>query len=86
MALHTKVDGEGLDGRYLSVSPLLDGKADRTKAPAAGRADVARDGLRDHPRRAHARRQRPSEPGDVRDDVDGAAGREADGREPSTRT
>ena len=26
MALHTKVDGDGLDGRYLSVSPLLDGK------------------------------------------------------------
>jgi hypothetical protein len=26
MALHTKVDGDALDGRYLSVSPLLDGK------------------------------------------------------------
>jgi glutamate decarboxylase len=26
MALHAKVDGDGLDGRYLSVSPLLDGK------------------------------------------------------------
>ena len=26
MALHTKVDGDGLDGRYLSVSPLLGGK------------------------------------------------------------
>jgi glutamate/tyrosine decarboxylase-like PLP-dependent enzyme len=26
MALHTKVDGDGRDGRYLSVSPLLDGK------------------------------------------------------------
>src|SRR5215211_1627116 len=26
MALHKKVEGDGLDGRYLSVSPLLDGK------------------------------------------------------------
>lgn len=26
MGLHKKVDGDGLDGRYLSVSPLLDGK------------------------------------------------------------
>jgi glutamate decarboxylase len=26
MALHTKADGDGLDGRYLSVGPLLDGK------------------------------------------------------------
>ena len=34
----------------------------------------------DHPRRADARRQRAPEPRDVRDDVDGAAGREADGR------
>ena len=34
----------------------------------------------DRPRRAHARRQRPSERRDVRVDVDGAAGREAHGR------
>jgi glutamate decarboxylase len=26
MALHTKVDGDGLDGRYLSVNRLLDGE------------------------------------------------------------
>src|SRR5919112_3426996 len=26
MPLHKKVDGDGLDGRYLAVSPLLDGK------------------------------------------------------------
>ena len=26
MALHTKVDGDGLDGQYLSVNPLLDGE------------------------------------------------------------
>src|SRR5215213_6783497 len=26
MALHTKVDGDGLDGRYLSVSAVLDEK------------------------------------------------------------
>jgi glutamate/tyrosine decarboxylase-like PLP-dependent enzyme len=26
MGLHKKVHGDGLDGRYLSVSPLLDGK------------------------------------------------------------
>ena len=25
MALHKKIDGDGLDGRYRSVSPLLDG-------------------------------------------------------------
>ena len=34
----------------------------------------------DRPRRADARRQRADEPRDVRDHVDGAAGREADGR------
>jgi hypothetical protein len=27
MGLHEKVDGDGLDGPYPSVSPLLDGKA-----------------------------------------------------------
>ena len=26
MGLHKKVDGDGREGRYLSVSPLLDGK------------------------------------------------------------
>ena len=26
MALHTKVGGDGTDGRYLSVNPLLDGE------------------------------------------------------------
>ena len=31
MGLHKKVDGDELDGRYLSVSPLLDGKVTAPK-------------------------------------------------------
>jgi hypothetical protein len=42
--------------------------------------DGSRDGIRDHPRRAHARRQRSFEPRHFRHHVDGASGREADGR------
>ena len=89
MALHTKVDGEGPDGQYLSVSPLFAPEGESTTVPKHRMPDgpmSGRDGLRDHPRRAHARRQRPPEPRDVRNDVDGASGREADGRDASTRT
>jgi hypothetical protein len=37
MGLHKKVDGEGLDGRYLSVSPLLDRKVTVAKHRLPGR-------------------------------------------------
>jgi hypothetical protein len=41
MALHTKVDGEGLEGEYLSVSPLF--------APGADGASVPKHRLPDGP-------------------------------------
>ena len=49
-------------------------------APPAEILDQSRSRLPDHPRRVDARRQRPTEPGDVRQHLDGAAGRRADGR------
>ena len=51
-------------------------------APPARDGAAARRRLPDHPRRADARRQRAHEPRHVRQHVDGAAGREADGRVP----
>ena len=33
MALHTKVDGEGLDAQYLSVSPLFAPEGQSTTVP-----------------------------------------------------
>ena len=33
MALHTKVTGEGLDGQYLSISPLFAGEGESTTVP-----------------------------------------------------
>ena len=33
MALHTKVDGEGLDAQYLSVSPLFAPDGESTTVP-----------------------------------------------------
>ena len=33
MALHTKVDGEGLDAQYLSVSPLFAPEGESTTVP-----------------------------------------------------
>ena len=47
---------------------------------AAGRRDAARRRVPDHPRRAHARRQRAPQRRHVRLHVDGASGREAHGR------
>ena len=61
-----------------TLDPAYAGRSSRTPIPknrlpegeTAGRGRVPAD-----PRRADARRQLAAEPGDVRDDVDGAAGR-----------
>ncbi len=50
-------------------------------AAVARRGDGRRRRLPVHPRRADARRQQQVEPRDVRHDLDGSAGREADGRD-----
>ena len=47
-------------------------------APAPGRRDAAGRRVPDHPRRVDARRECADEPRDVRQHLDGAAGREAD--------
>jgi hypothetical protein len=56
-----------------ALRPGLGAGADPRQAPP-GRRDVVRGRVPDHPRRADARRQRPPEPGHVRDHVDGARG------------
>ena len=47
MALHTKVDGERLDGEYLGQPALRPRRRQRVRpeAPSAGRADGARHGV-----------------------------------------
>jgi hypothetical protein len=44
MGLHKKVDGDGLDGRYLSVSPLLDGSERLEVRPGRGVLALEPDG------------------------------------------
>ena len=57
------------------------GSEDRLPASQARRqSGPGRRRLPAHPRRAAARRQRPAEPGHLRDDLDGTAGTRADGR------
>ena len=85
MPIHTTTKGESDDrSRVVSESVLaswqlaLGQPAPKNHFPQVPvDPDVA---AADDPRRAAARRQRAPEPRDVRDDVDGAAGRVADGR------
>ena len=67
--------------RGLRRAAVLAGDPARPAQPAAGRRAGARRRVPDRARRADARRQRPHEPGDVRVDVDGAAGRPPDRRD-----
>ena len=75
-------EGPSAPTRDLSVLPIFEleggGRIPRHEMPENGMPAGRR--LPDHPRRADARRQRAHEPRDVRDDVDGAAGRQAHGR------
>ena len=65
----------------LAVDPLFRLRAGPDSAARApGRRDAPGRRVPDHPRRADARRQRAAQRGHVRLDVDGASGREADGR------
>ena len=62
------------------ANPAFGAEASPPQVRAGRRAGAAGDRLPADPRRAAARRQRPVEPGHLRDHLDGAAGRQADGR------
>ena len=80
-ALHRQVP-EDESGTELDINPrVLPGEELRDPAvPAAGARRAAAHRAAGRPGRAHPRRQRQAEPGDVRHHVDGARGRAADGR------
>ena len=74
MALHRKIT----DATPIELNPLYSqagGRGPRSAPHAPGSRDRPRRRVPDRARRADARRQRAAQPRDVRDDVDGAAGR-----------
>ena len=81
MALHKQVD-EDESGAELEINPVYfrekSCEIPRYRLPEQRRAAAHRAAGRAG--RAHPRRQRQAEPGDVRHHVDGAGGRAADGR------
>ena len=77
---HPQPSCEAASPQALDRAALRERDGDDPAARAARGRDGARRRLPDHPRRADARRQRADERRDLRQHLDGAAGREAHGR------
>ena len=67
--------------KSIRSSPARASRRTRAALSSAAARHAARHGVPSCARRADARRQRPAQPRDVRHDVDGAASREAHGRD-----